>query len=78
MGLEKPTADTACQTLTYRRLKETITDEFRDELEEQTAKRMQESNDIRAARLHKEIDILTEKNITLKEKVRDIQMKLGT
>ena len=72
MGLTKPTADGETQTLTFWRLKETITDEFRRKIEDETAERANANANIKHARLNKEIEALTGKNIALKEKVSDL------
>ena len=72
MGLIKPTADTECQTLTYRKLKDDIVDECRADIVDQEKERANQVNDIRTARFENELKALSERNANMKEKVKQL------
>lgn len=76
MGLLKPTVDSEAQTLTYKRLQETIVDKTRSRIEAEEKIRAEERGNIKIARLDKDIESLQEKNKQLKDKMYDRQRKM--
>ena len=58
MGLLKPTVDSEAQTLTYKRLQETITDKIRSKIETEEKIRAEVRGNIKVARLDKDIESL--------------------